>query len=186
MRAWGFGGFWRNCMGVTLRYIPILPRPEGSSYWVRGYNATIETTSAAMEPNIVTSYEQLLVYSKNVWLILCFVLISITGILLTLMVLKSGFLGGPIHLKGLIDYSEKHFEKAMYYYTGLKRVFRDVFLKVKKKLNVGNKTPRETASVDSKLEKFAEMYEDVVYGDKERSEALSVINAVKRVFGVEE
>lgn len=174
-------------MGATLRYIPILPKPEGAPYWERGYNATVETTSTTTELNIVTGYEQLLMYySKNVWLLVCFFLISVTGVLLALMVLKSSPLGAPVYLKGLIDRSEKYFERALYYYTGLKRAFRDVFLKIKKKLDAGNKTPRETASLDRKLEKFVEMYEDVVYGDKERSEALSVINAVKRVFGIEE
>ncbi|MEM0001039.1 MAG: hypothetical protein QXP03_06300 [Desulfurococcaceae archaeon] len=173
-------------MGITLRYIPIPPRPEGAPYWEHGYNATAETTSATMEPNIVTSYEQLLAHSRNVWLLVCLVLVSVMGVLLALMVLRSSPLGGAIQLRGLVDHSERYFEKALYQYAGLKRVLRDVFLKVRKKLNAGNKTPREMAGMDRKLEKFAEMYEDVVYGDKERGEALSVVNAVKRVFGIEE
>ena len=70
--------------------------------------------------------------------------------------------------------------KVEYSYHGLKKILRDYFVKFRNRIRCPYCTPRETLNKLIFLKKFVEVYEDVVYGDKQRVDVENVIDEVKR------
>lgn len=70
---------------------------------------------------------------------------------------------------------------VVYAYRGLKKILREYFIRFRNKVGCSNCTPRETLGKLGFLKRFVEVYEDVVYGDKQRGDVESVIDEVKKI-----
>lgn len=72
-----------------------------------------------------------------------------------------------------------------YSYEGIAKILREVFLNIRNRLCKPYCTPREIAlkySSSPLLQLFAKVYEDVVYGSKERDDVGSVVAEVMKYF----
>lgn len=68
---------------------------------------------------------------------------------------------------------------AEYIYTGLKKILRRYFIVLRNKARCIGCTPREVLYRLKLYRRFVEVYEDVVYGDKQREDVEEAINEVR-------
>jgi hypothetical protein len=87
----------------------------------------------------------------------------------------------------LVNIGEKNVYEAIpsaeYIYTGLKKILRRYFIALRDRAKCVGCTPREVLHKLKQYHRFVEVYEDVVYGDKQRSDVEEAINEVKSSEG---
>ncbi|MEM1628072.1 MAG: hypothetical protein QXP02_03330 [Desulfurococcaceae archaeon] len=174
-------------MSTTLRYIPI-PQPPPEMPISQGNITMVNNTLPASGVWVVgTSKEGLEQPSHEVIMLIALIIMLVTCTVLILLFMRSNPTYGSVHLKTFTKQYGEHLGRVNYRYSGLKLILRKIFLRLKERLNMGSdKTPREIASIDSRARSFAEIYEDIVYGDKERGDVSMVVEFVKKVFSIEE
>lgn len=70
-----------------------------------------------------------------------------------------------------------------YSYDGVKLVLRKIYLGLRRSSGCGRCTPRELVLRGYAPADFADVYEDIVYGDIERSDADRVVEKAKEILG---
>lgn len=173
-------------MSTTLRYIPIpqqppeMPLPQGNLTMV---NNTFITSRVAVT---IPPGEQFEPLSHETIVLIVLITMLITCSILILLLIRSKPIYNVTYVKTFVKQQIEGIGEISYHYSGLKLILRKIFLELRSRLKIGNKTPREMALIENKTRDFAEIYEDVVYGDKERRDFWVVIEFVKKVFNIEE
>jgi hypothetical protein len=171
---------------MSIRYVPIPPtlfrNLSGLQQNVSAVtNISIELQRAANYISPSMDYHQI---SSELIEVL---LITLTLLLIAIIVLlyfKSGYgvHGTTSIVLGRREFHE-NFPRVNYVYRGVKSVLRKYFTMLRKRFGCSTCTPREISLKLGLFRKFAEVYEDVVYGDKQR---LDVDEALQEVRKAEE
>ncbi len=171
-------------MSNPIRYIPI---PENStahpviinSTFPRG-NLTLNSTEALMnkQPQAGPLHFPFLVYYL------------FSAIVIAVILILAHYYGGGIHaptrvIVQLGARERRSFIEAIYEYAGIKKILRSYYLRLREIFGCPSCTPRELAlmSRDRRIYRFAEVYEDVVYGSKERSDVDEVVREIDKIRG---
>ncbi|MEL9940387.1 MAG: hypothetical protein QW348_06525 [Ignisphaera sp.] len=166
---------------MSLRYIPISINSFGNTkanLSATPFNVSSEPIEIVQYPGSApSSYVVTNFPIEYVLLFIGFALIFLIVLLYT----RSWYRGGHdvYVVLGEKEQRERGI-KVEYSYHGIKRILRDYFVKFRNRIRCPYCTPRETLNKLIFLKKFVEVYEDVVYGDKQRLDAENVIDEVKR------
>ncbi len=83
-----------------------------------------------------------------------------------------------------ISRDQEHVEShRSYSYDGIKLVLRKIYLGLRRSSGCGRCTPRELALKGYASVDFADVYEDIVYGDIKRSDVDRVVERAKEILG---
>lgn len=166
---------------MSLRYIPISINSFGNikaNLNATPFNVSSEPMEIVQYPGSASS--SYVVTNFPIEYVLLFVGFALI-FLIVLLYTRSWYRGGhDIYVMlGEKEQRERGI-KVEYSYHGIKRILRDYFVKFRNRIRCPYCTPRETLNKLIFLKKFVEVYEDVVYGDKQRVDAENVIDEVKR------
>ncbi|MEM0027563.1 MAG: hypothetical protein QXT53_06770 [Ignisphaera sp.] len=167
---------------MSIRYIPV---SINSIENIKGnlssmpVNISLKTTAFVRSPTSSSSLYTLSNFPiEYILLFIGFALIFI----ITLLYTKSWY---REESNVLVQFGEKEYYEEMckieYSYYGLKRILRNYFVNFRNRIRCPYCTPRETLSKLSFLKRFVDVYEDVVYGDKQRADVETVIDEVKNI-----
>ncbi len=171
-------------MSNPIRYIPI---PENStahtvitnSTFPKG-NLTLNSTVALMnkQPPVGPLHFSFLIYY-----------LFFATVIAVILILAHHY-GGGIHaptrvIVQLAAGERSSFIRAIYEYAGIKKTLRKYYLRLREIFGCASCTPRELAlmSGDRRIYGFAEVYEDVVYGSKNRGDVDEVVKEIDKIRG---
>jgi len=162
---------------TIIRYVPIITlneqyRQQNSSFGVFA-STNIPVNLSTRPPRYIS-----LIESANI------LLIALLAILLAMVLISYTWLRrAPAPLKMMAAViaatgEEKYISFLHYTYTGIKSALHDLYVKLRRTYCKPSCTPREVAERAPNLAKFAEVYEDVVYGDKYSEELKKDVDEV--------
>lgn len=163
------------------RYIP-LPKSLGffnENGTEFNFSATIHTSNASISVG-VSGGEYQLSTPSIVHLLYGALLISILSfVIIVVLYMSFGYRGAMVQIvfgpgKKYEDVREIH-----YTYSGIKAILRKYYVKIREEMRCPSCTPREVATKINKYTMFAEIYEDVVYGCKERTDVQDILGGVE-------
>ncbi len=167
-----------------VRYIPI---PENETVHPPIANFTLSRGNITANISTVLLPRQTLgVSSHSSFLIYYLLFATVAFAVLVLAYYYSS--GVPIPTRVMVSLGERRVEPiitAIYEYTGIKKVLRRYYLRLRNMIGCTTCTPREMAmmSRDKRIYMFAEVYEDVVYGSKNRMDVDNVISMIDKTIG---
>jgi len=165
-----------------VRYIPIPENktihPIITNFTFQKGNITLSVTRTftPQQPHAVVTHTSFLIYYLFI--------AAVVSLALVLFYYYSS--GVPVPTRVMVRLGggrPESFIRAIYEYTGIKKVLRKYYLKLREIFGCTSCTPRELAvmSKDKRLYRFAEVYEDVVYGSKNRSDVDEVVKEVEGI-----
>lgn len=113
-------------------------------------------------------------------------IVLITGLLILMILYLIGLRRYTV-APAEIYFGEKsifnYIPKVNYVYEGIKSILRKYFVKVRDKFQCFSCTPRELLKRVPFISKFVTVYEEIVYGNKNKSDVKEALNEVDRVCG---
>ncbi|MEM2698841.1 MAG: hypothetical protein QXF17_05950 [Ignisphaera sp.] len=164
------------------RYIPI-PRGIGLSNhtyveynltvgYRNGVNVSMEIAPGEQQPFILPwSY---LLYAFLISLIVIIAVIAV-------FYMSFGYRGTIARIVSGTKEGYRGVPEVTYVYTGVKAILRKYYMKLREKVQCLQCTPREIAFKIGIYGRFADVYEDVVYGCKERRDIDRVLSEVDHI-----
>ncbi|MEM4789509.1 MAG: hypothetical protein QXV06_06935 [Ignisphaera sp.] len=170
---------------ILSRYIPI------GEVLLKGYRNITQANLTLLEPheiNISVRGEYYYYQENMLSQIMNYLpyIIMIVGFLILAVIYLIGprrYFVAPVKIifgeKDLFGY----IPKVNYVYEGIKFILRKYFIKVRDRAQCISCTPRELLKRVPFISKFVNTYEEVVYGDKRRSDVEEALNEVDRICG---
>ncbi len=171
---------------TPLRYIPLprtLPintlRPH--PIYLRG-NATTSSAIVTPIPTVAPSTLSIDVLSAVIYIALIALLLMLTVALLVVPREPSSRQSVAILRMPRTGYEERELYTD-YTYSGIRAILRCVYLRLRKAFRCTRCTPRELAQLSQvpAIVRFAEVYEDVVYGARTRQDIDDVLREVEKL-----
>ncbi len=169
-------------MSNPVRYIPIPTNktihPIISNFTFQKGNITLSVarTLTPRQPGAVATHASFLIYYLFI--------AAVVSLALVLFYYYNSGVPVPTRVMVRLGGGRPEFlVRAIYEYTGIKKVLRKYYVKLREVFGYTSCTPRELAimSRDKRLYRFAEVYEDVVYGSKYRSDVDDVVKEVEEL-----
>ncbi len=171
---------------TPLRYIP-LPRTLPLNTWRLHIIplqsiATTSYTSVAPIPAAAPSAPSFEVISTVIFIVLIALLLVLTIALLVVPREPSSRQSIAILHMLRTGYGEQEL-CVNYVYSGVRTILRRAYLELRKAFKCPRCTPRELAQLSRipAIARFAEVYEDVVYGAKSRQDVNDVLKEVRKL-----